>query len=367
MATITERLSNWTLWVPPVALVTLAVGLLTHPSSVVVMLVLAVVLVASVLAAVEHAETVAHKVGEPFGSLILAVAVTIIEVGLIVTLMLSGGKGVETLARDTVFAAIMITLNGIVGISLLVNAGQTDRAHFRASSSGEALSTIITLALLTMVVPKYTTAPGDTFSAAQLVFVAIASLTLYATYVSALTHTHRDYFLPMDSRGRIIDTDEDGHADPPTTRRAYISLGLLLVALVSVVGLTKVMSKSIERGVGALGLPHAFVGVLIALLVLLPETIAASRASRRDRVQTSMNLAYGSAMASIGLTIPVMAALSLFTDIQLSLGLSQLQLTLLAGTAVTSILTVAMGHATRIAGTVHVVLLAAFVFLAASP
>ncbi|HSN42893.1 MAG TPA: ionic transporter y4hA, partial [Propionibacteriaceae bacterium] len=189
----------------------------------------------------------------------------------------------------------------------------------------------------------------------------------YATYDTALTHTHRDYFLPKDAGGRIIDEDEDGHADPPTAQRARISVGLLLVSLVAVVGLTKVLSPSIEESVASAGLPHSFVGVLIALVVLLPETIAAARASRRDRVQTSMNLAYGSAMASIGLTIPVMAGLSLITDIRLGLGLTQLQLTLLAGTVVTSILTVAMGRATRIAGTVHIVLLAAFVFLAASP
>ena len=329
-------------------------------------LLVAVVLGAAVLAAVHHAEVVALRVGEPFGSLVLAVAVTVIEVGLIVTLMISGGTGTESLARDTVFAAVMITCNGIVGASLLLGAVRTRLTVFNAEGTGAALATVATLATLTLVLPTFTTSvPGPEFSPAQLAFAAIASLVLYGAFVLNQTVRHRDFFLPITSEGDVVETEE--HAVPPTGRQTLLSVALLVVALIAVVGLAKVESPSIEDAVDAAGFPHSFVGVVIALLVLLPETLAALRAARRDRVQTSLNLAFGSAIASIGLTIPVIAVATIWLEGPLVLGLGATEMVLLAVTVVVATLTVVPGRATRLQGAVHLVLLAAFIFLAITP
>lgn len=356
----------------------------------------AVVLAVAVLAAVHHAEVVALRVGEPFGSLVLAVAVTVIEVSLIVTLMTSGGSKTETLARDTVFAAVMITCNGIVGLSLLLGARRHGVVPFNAEGSGAALASVTTLATLCLVLPAFTTsAPGPQYTGQQLAFAASASLLLYALFVLTQTVRHRDFFLPVpiatgaDGGRRVGDSpavgppvdpamgdapvpqeppdDEDAHAAPPDDRATLVSLAMLLVSLVAVVGLAKVESPSIERSVAAAGFPPTFVGVVIALLVLLPETLAAGRAAVRNRVQTSLNLAYGSALATIGLTIPSIAVASIWLDGPLTLGLGPLQIVLLGLTMVVSVLTVVPGRATRLQGGVHLVLLVAFLVLAVQP
>jgi Ca2+:H+ antiporter len=360
-----RSLLSWTGIAPVLALAVLA-STWGRDLGYVVLAIVAVLLGAAVLAAVHHAEVVAHRVGEPFGSLVLAVAVTIIEVGLIVTLMISGGAGTASLARDTVFAAVMITLNGIVGLTLLIGAFQSHIPRFNAEGTGTALATVATLATLTLVFPTFTTSrPGPEFSAPQLAFAAVASLILYGVFVGTQTGRHRDFFLPVTSGGEVVESEE--HADPPSGRAALTSLALLLVALVAVVGLAKVASPAIEAAVGAVGFPPSFVGVVIAPLVLLPETLAAARAARRDRIQTSFNLAVGSAMASIGLTIPAIAVATIWLEGPLVLGLEPTQMVLLAVTLVVAILTVVPGRATRQEGAVHLVLLAAFLFLAINP
>lgn len=375
--------------VPVVALVALALSWGRDLPALAVVLV-SLCLAGAVLAAVHHAEVVAHRVGEPFGSLVLAVAVTVIEVALIITLMADGGDKTASLARDTVFAAVMITCNGIVGISLLVGALRNRVAVFNAEGSGAALATVATLAVLSLVLPTFTTSkPGPEFSSAQLTFAACASLAIYGLFIAVQTVRHRDYFLPVDTSpaagtARPAGTtgpaevarpaeaarpagEDDSHADPPTSRAALVSLGLLMVALVAVVGDAKAVSPTIEKGVAEAGLPNAVVGVIIALLVLAPETLAAVRAARRDRVQTSLNLAYGSAIASIGLTIPAIALASIWLTGPLLLGLGAIHMVLLALTVVVSALTLAPGRATLLQGGVHIVLLAAYLFLAVSP
>ncbi|GAA1039660.1 ionic transporter y4hA [Streptomyces murinus] len=325
-----------------------------------------VVLAGSVLAAVHHAEVIAHRIGEPLGSLVLAIAVTVIEVALIVTLMADGGDKSSTLARDTVFAAVMITCNGIVGICLLVASLRHGTAVFNPEGSGAALATVATLATLSLVLPTFTTSkPGPEFSTLQLTFAALSSLILYGLFVTTQTVRHRDYFLPITRQGEVINNED--HARPPSKRTALISLGLLALALVGVVGLAKGVSPAIEAGVAAAGLRQAVVGVIIALLVLLPETIAALRAARRDRVQTSLNLALGSAMASIGLTIPAVALASLWLPGPLVLGLDPVHMLLLALTVVVASLTVVPGRATPLQGGVHLVLFAAYLELAINP
>ncbi|MCF3123308.1 MULTISPECIES: calcium:proton antiporter [Streptomyces] len=356
---------QWTAVVPILAVVLLALTWgrdLPGPLVALVTLVLA----GAVLAAVHHAEVIAHRVGEPFGSLVLAVAVTIIEVALIVTLMADGGDKSSTLARDTVFAAVMITCNGIVGLCLLVGALRHRVAIFNPEGTGAALATVATLATLCLVLPTFTTTkPGPEFTTAQLTFAAVASLILYGIFVTTQTVRHRDYFLPVTKQGEPIDADS--HAEGPSSRAALTSLVLLALALIGVVGLAKGVSPTIESGVESAGLPHAVVGVIIALLVLLPETIAAARAARRDRVQTSLNLALGSAMASIGLTIPAVAVASVWLSGPLVLGLSSTHMVLLALTVIVGTLTVVPGRATPLQGGVHLVLFAAFLELAITP
>jgi Ca2+:H+ antiporter len=342
---------------PVAALAVLALTWGSEPA-VVVQVVVAVFLGAAVLSAVHHAEVIAHRVGEPFGSLVLAVAVTVIEVGLIVTLMVSESSGNETLARDTVFAAAMITCNGIVGLCLLIGALRGHVASFNAEGTATALATVATLAVLSLVLPTFTTsAPGPEFTAAQLAFAAVASVALYGLFVFVQTVRHRDYFV----------AEEEEHAAPPSDRDTLVSLALLLVALVAVVGLAKVESKAIENAVTGLGAPKSAVGVVIALLVLAPETLAAVRNAARGRVQTSFNLALGSAMASIGLTIPAIAVASIWLEGPLVLGLDSTQIVLLVISVVVGSLTVLPGRATVQEGGVHLVLFAAFVFLAVNP
>src|SRR4051812_18685898 len=364
-AKIRSYLAHWTVVVPVVAIAALVLtwGRDLPPPAVIIV---ALLLGGAVLAAVHHAEVVAHKVGEPFGSLVLAVAVTIIEVALIVTLMISGGAKAQSLARDTVFAAVMITCNGLLGLSLLVGAMRRHVAVFNSEGTGGAFATVTMIATLSLVLPSFTTSrPGPQFSPAQLGFAAVASLGLYLLFVSVQTRRHRDYFLPITTAGEVI--DEEQHVEPPSRNRALASLGLLLVALIAVVGLAKSVSLSIESAVAAAGLPQAVVGVVIALLVLLPETIAAVRAARRDRIQTSLNLALGSAMASIGLTIPAIAIAMIWLPGPLLLGLGGTQMVLLALTVVVGTLTVVPGRANVLQGGVHLGLLAVFLFLAASP
>jgi Ca2+:H+ antiporter len=358
---------HWTTIAPVTATVVLVLSWGSHPG-VVVALGIGIFLVGAVLSAVHHAEVVAHRVGEPFGSLLLAVAVTVIEVALIVTLMVSGSD-TSTLARDTVFAAVMITINGIAGLALLIGAVKYRMAVFNPEGAGSALLTVVALATLTLVLPRFTTsAPGPEFSGAQLAFAAVASLALYGIFVFTQTVRHRDFFLPVAAGERgPVDADDDGHADPPSDRAALASLLLLLLGLVAVVGLAKVESYPIEDAVDAVGLPHSFVGVVIALLVLLPESIAAARAAAQNRVQISLNLAYGSAMASIGLTIPAIAVASIWLDGPLVLGLEPTQMVLLLVSVIGAVLTVVPGRAKSLHGGVALVLMAAFVFLAINP
>lgn len=367
-------LPPWCLAVP-----VLAMGLLLaawgKPLGLALGSVLTAALFAAVMAAIHHAEVVAHRVGEPFGTLVLAVAVTIIEVALIVSLMLAGGESANSLARDTVFAAIMIASNGIVGLSLVLGGLRHGVLAYRVEGTSPALAALGAMAGLSLVLPSFTeTTPGPTYSGSQLAFAGVASLALYGVFVFVQTVRHRDYFLPVDDDsahgqdGHGQDENhEDHHASPPSNGVAWLSLGLLMVSLMGVVGLAKALAPALEAGVAAAGLPHATAGVVIALIVLLPETGAALRAAKGNRMQSSLNLALGSGLASIGLTIPVVAALSPWFPFAIVLGLPPMQIVLLALTLITATLTLGSGRATVMQGAVHLVLCAAFVFLTVVP
>ena len=319
-------------------------------------------LVVSVLVAVFHAEVVAHRVGEPLGTLVLALCVTVIEVSLIVSLMFSGGPATSALARDTVFATVMIICNGVIGISVMIGALHHRIVSFSRDSISSALSVLAALTTLTLVLPKFTTTTtGPTYSFSQLVFAGGSSLLLYGVFIFVQTVRHREFFLHVEAG------EPEEHAPPPGVGTALASLCLLIFSLIAVVGLAKKLAPSIERGVAAVGAPEAVVGVAIAALVLLPETLAALRAARLNRIQTSLNLALGSALATIGLTIPAVAAASVLFDIPLELGLSSLDTVLLFLTLLMSTITLAIGRATVLQGAVHLVVFAAFLFLSVVP
>lgn len=323
----------------------------------------AAVLVATVFAAVYHSELIAHRVGEPFGTLVLAIAVTVIEVALIVSLMLTSDSGEPALARDTVFAAVMIVCNGIVGLCLLSGGLRHRVQAFRLDGALGALAVLAPLVVLTLIVPNAaTSAAGPVLSPAQLAFSGAVSLLLYVSFVFVQTVRHRDYFLPPDATA-----NENEHAAPPTTGSAWRSFALLLVSLVAVVGLAKALSPTLEDAVLQSGLPKKVVGIAIAALVLLPEGLAAWRAAKRDRLQTSMNLALGSALATTGLTIPAVALVSLVLGQPLLLGLGATESVLLALTLLVATITLGTGRTTMLQGIVHLSIFTAFLFYAAVP
>ena len=321
----------------------------------------AAALIAAVFAAVYHAEVIAHRVGEPFGTLVLAVAVTIIEVTLIVTLMVGPTADKASLARDTVFAAIMIACNGIVGLCLLLGGARHHEQGFQVQGASAALAVLAALTTLSLILPNVTTSvAGPLFSTSQLVFAGTASLVLYGSFVFVQTVRHRDYFLPVVGGGVAT-------ALPPSNKNTLISTALLLASLVAVVGLAKALTPTLEIGVAWLGAPKAAIGIVIATLVLLPEGLAALNAARANLLQTSLNLALGSALATIGLTIPVVAAASIALGQPLELGLRPKEEVLLALTLFVGVVTLGTGRTTVLQGVVHLVIFAAFLFLAVAP
>ena len=352
----------WWSWSwPALGLVILVVHFVHGPATV-LQVAEAFALVATVFVAVFHAEVVALRVGEPFGTLVLALAVTTIEVALIVSLMIAGGVETASLARDTLFASVMIVCNGIIGICLLAGGLRHRVQDFQLLGANAALSVLIALTTLTLILPNVTiTSPGPTFSRPLLEFEAIVSLILYSSFVFVQTFRHRDYFLPVG-----VDEKEE-HVPRPPNKVALASAGLLLGSLVLVVALAKALTPAIEHGIDALGAPKSIVGIIIAAMVLLPEGLASYRAASANRLQTSVNLALGSALASLGLTIPAVVSISLLLGKPLTLGLAPKEEVLLALTLVVSILTLGTGRTTVLQGMVHIIMFAVFLFLAVAP
>jgi Ca2+:H+ antiporter len=322
-------------------------------------------LIGAVVAAVHHAEVVAQRVGEPFGTLVLALAVTAIESSLIVSVMLAGGESNAALPRDTMFATVMIIANGVVGACVLLGALRHREQSFRIEGAGPALAALATLATIVLVLPAYTVSvAGPRYTSSQLGFVALSSLTVWCVFVFFQTISHRDYFQPP---GGVPDAGGDPVATP-TRARAAASFALLCVSLVAVVGLAKVLSPWIEDAVERAGWPPAVVGIAIALLVLLPESLAAVRSALANQIQTSMNLAFGSALATIGLTVPVVVAVCIWLRIPLVLGLEPKDIALLALTFLVCTIGVGSGGRTSLMlGVVQLVIFAAFLFLAVVP
>ena len=348
----------WT-WAAPVLAVCCLGATAVLGASPPVLIAATILLVTTVFASVHHGEIVAHRVGEPFGTLVLAVAVTIIEVALVVSVMLGGGPEKAALARDTVFAAVMLVCNGVVGLCLLLGGVRHREQGFQIQGASGSLAVLAALTVLTLILPNYTSsAPGPVFSVHQLAFAGIVSLVLYGVFVFVQTVRHRDDFLA---------DEPEPSGPPPQTSLVIWSAGLLILCLAAVVGLAKVLSPALEVTIAALGAPKAVVGIVIAAVVLLPEGLTAVRAARADRLQTSLNLALGSALASIGLTIPAVAVVSILSGTELTLGLDSKDEILLTLTLFTGVVTLGTGRTTVLQGAVHLTIFAVFLFLAIVP
>ncbi len=314
------------------------------------------VLTAAVFSSVHHADVIAHRLGEPYGTLVLTVAVTVIELALILSIMLSG-EGQAALARETVFSVIMVVCNGVVGLCLVVGGLRYGEQGFRLPGANAYLVVLMPLASLALLLPTYTTSmPGPFYTPVQLGFVSLVTLMLYGVFLYVQTVRHRDYFL--SDTGDVAD---DGGG--PTTRQFWEGVGLLLAALAAVVLLAKSFAGAVESAVQAVGAPVEAVGLMVAMLVLLPETLAALRAARRNELQKSLNLALGSSLATIGLTIPAVSALALALRQPLELGIDMHDTVLLVLTFAVSLVTFGGGRTNILPGFVHLVLFATFVFL----
>jgi len=330
------------------------------PAGLVFAAALLVILFGTVFAAVHHAEVIAERIGEPYGTLLLTLAVTVIEVALIATIML-GDKPVPTLARDTVFAVVMIVCNGLVGICILAGGLRYREQDVQVTGSSLYLSVLIVLATITLILPNYTlTTPGPIYSTAQLGFVSVVTVILYGVFLYTQTILHRNYFINIVTGN----AEDGGHA---SNRMFALSVLLLLVSLLAVVLLAKKFSLVVDAGTAVIGAPPAFAGILVALLILLPESVAAIAAAHNNDLQKSINLALGSSLATIGLTIPAVAITAYTLDMQLVLGLNNQEVVLLALTFVLSMLTFGTGRTNVLFGLVHLVVFAVFLLLVFVP
>ena len=322
-------------------------------------------LIGAVLSAVHHAEVIAHRTGEPYGTLVLAISVTIIEASLIIAMMVAGHEGSQFIARDAVFATIMIVMNGIIGLCIFMGGFKHHEMTFRNEGTNSALAVLTALATFILVMPIVTvSSPGPDFTKSQLAFAGIASFALYGAFIFFQTVSHRDYFLPKAEHKK---TDSEIHAAKPSNLKTTASVVLLLLSLIVVVGLAEALNPAIEAGVKAIGAPKTVIGIAIAMLVLMPEGYAAVRAAKANRLQSSLNLAIGSALASIGLTIPTVAAVAIFLNLPLSLGISSLNTILMYLSFFIGALTLAIGRTTLLQGVVHLIIFFEYLFLSLVP
>jgi len=356
------ELPLWSIIAPVISVIVMAAAGFDFGASGPFVAVIALSLAGSVFAAVHHAEIVAHRVGEPYGTLVLALAVTLIEVALIVSLMIAGGADAAALARDTVFAAVMIILNGIIGLCLLVGGLKHREQSFSLDGVSAALVALAAIVVLALVFPNYTvTTPGPYYSPSQLMLIAIVSLAIYGAFVFAQTIGHRRIFIEDEP------SEPAAPSGQPSNRVTVVSAILLLACLAAVVLLAKKLAPSLESAVLRVGAPNAVVGVIIAAIVLLPEGMAALRAARANRLQTSLNLALGSALASIGLTIPAVSVLSLCMQTQLVLGIDTKSTVLLMLSLFITAIALRTGRTILLHGIVLLVIFVVYLFTTVVP
>jgi Ca2+:H+ antiporter len=355
-------MTHWPWWTPIIAII-VVIAAAAMPLDTTLVVVCAVALVGAVIASVHHAEVVAHRIGEPLGTVVLSICVTVIEVALITTVMLTGDANVASLPRDTIYAVIMITCGGVVGLSMIIGSIRHREQVFHMLGANASLATLAAMTTLALVLPNFTTSsPGPTYNTAQLIFASVVSVALWCGFVFVQTVRHRDYFLPLGTRA-----NEELHARRPTRGQALASFGALLAALVAVVGLAHDATPHIEAAVVQAGLPRSVISVIIAMLTVLPEGWASIRAAFADRIQTSLNLSLGSALASIGLTIPAIVICSQFVGNTLILGLAPKELVLVILVFFITSITLVAGRTHLMLGLVHLVVFGVFLFLSFVP
>lgn len=350
-----KRYLHWTFIAPCISW---AVYFFDHaPSQLWLQLVVAVLLISSVLSAVHHSEVIAHRVGEPFGTVVLAISITAIEVSLIITLMLGGGEQAKFLARDTVFSAVMLIMNGLLGACLLIGGIRHREQFFQRTSANTALVSLVAIIVLTFLLPNYTTSiEGPRYNTAQLAFVSVACLIIYGSFLLIQTVRHKEYFITPEESG------DDNTKHHPSKADTMVSVLMLLVSLAIVVLMAKSLSPAITTGLENAGLPESLVGVVIAAVILLPEGIAAVKAARQNKLQTSINLTLGSALASIGLTIPAVALIAVLFDMDLVLGIDTKATALVVLSVFTVMLSLNRGKTNVLYGIVLIVNLLAYIF-----
>jgi Ca2+:H+ antiporter len=346
-------LSQWTVIVPGISCLALILSAVSCGP--VILMALGMTLIGSVFAAVHHAEVISRRIGEPFSTLVLAVAVTVIEVALIVSIMLADGGKEPTLARDTIFSEIMIILNGMIGVSTLIGGLKFNEQVFGLQGVSSALTILVGMSVLVLVLPNYTvTVPGPAYSNSQLIMVACITLFLYANFIIFQNVKHRAYFLSH--------VPESTDIIKPGRTTAVVSLVFLLISLGTVVLIAKALSPYMEEFVEMTGAPKSIIGVTIACIVLLPEAFSAIRAANKNNLQKSLNFSLGSALASIGLTIPVVAIVSIWRGIPLVLGLDVKSTVLYALTLLVITLSLSTGKTTGVEGVVLLVILVMYLF-----
>src|SRR5262245_4355672 len=323
---------------------------------------------------VRHADCLAELVGEPYGTLILTLAVISIEVSLISSIMLHGANE-PTLARDTMFAVLMIILNGMVGLALLVGGPRHREQHYNLQGAKAFLAVIIPLAVLTMTLPRFLSSPRAAFSPLQAAFFAAMTIGLYGVFLSVQTVRHRNLFKDPGARRRNpVAVPEPLTHDEPSHRHGEHAIhsvpfhvALLMLAALPVLLLSKKLAVFVDYGMETLGAPVELGGIIIAILVLAPEGLGALRAALANRLQRSVNILLGSALATIGLTIPVVLMVGLIINVDVELGLDQVEMVLLLVTLTVSALTFTGGRTNILQGAVHLVLFFAFLLLIFKP
>jgi Ca2+:H+ antiporter len=314
------------------------------------------VLLGTVFAAVHHAEKIARRVGEPYGTLILTMAVTVIEVALIASLMLAKDSN-PALARDTVFSVIMIVCNGLVGSCIMLGGLRYREQGFQVTGASAYLIVLIALGTISLILPNYTTSiPGPVYNASQLLFVSLMTILLYGVFLYIQTARHQDYFTlaqPIEVERHLA-----GNRTSMSSATAW-----LFLSVAGVIFLSKKFAAVVEASLSTFNGPNELAGVIVALLILAPESVAAIRAARRDQLQRSLNLALGSSLATIGLTVPAVAVANVALQKTLILGLANKDIVLMCLTFIISILTFGTGRTNILLGLVHLVIFATFVFL----
>jgi len=337
---------------------------LSHMGTVSVLFVwLFAVIMWSAFAVVRHADCLAVRLGEPYGTLVLTLAVISIEVMMIAAVMVTGGE-TPTLARDTMYAVIMIALNGMVGVTLLLGGLRHREQQYNLQGANAFLAVIVPLAILGLVLPNYTRSTDDpSFTTPQAIFMIVLSVGIYSVFLGIQTVRHRSHFLQpqLDLEGGA--EASGGEHSALNLRSSPYHAVMLLLYLLPLIVLAKKLAYPIDHGIEVLGLPHALGGFIVAVLILSPEALGAGRAALGNQLQRSVNILLGSVLATISLTIPAVLMIGMITGKHVVLGLDGEEAVMLMATLLVSILTFASGRTNVLQGAVHILLFLAYVML----